>query len=88
MASESSGYLSDWVLKWGAEVGSDAFRSWGLPSGRKILNVYASAVVEEVGRSLRLACSSGCPSVTCDRSIRESSHESYLLTKRPKELSD
>ena len=52
MAFESSGYRSNWVLKWGAEVGSDAFRSWGLPFRQKILNVYASAVVVEVGRSL------------------------------------
>ena len=52
MASESSGYLSDWVLKWGAEVGSDAFRSWGLPFRQKILIACAGVVVEEVERSL------------------------------------
>ena len=52
MAFESSGYLFDLVLTKGAKVGSDAFRSWGLPFRQKILSACAGVVVVEVGRSL------------------------------------
>ena len=52
MAFDSSGYRSNWVLKWGAEAGSDASKSWDLPSRQKILSACAGVVVVEVGRSL------------------------------------